>query len=303
MGTKVKVAIAAVIVSALIAMIVFDQRTRTTDTPPPASTGDAGARIDVRPVTEEPVQVLGVDFDTPGPVETQRVEIIPERPVTPADTATPEPVPPAVPAPPATETYEVRSGDVLCKIAEKKYGDSNLWTLIAKANPEINPNRLRLGQKLVIPAKPVAGPAAAPAPVDETDGTRSYVVQAGEFLGEIAQRVYGTASRAVIEQIAAANPGLSPDGYNLRAGMKLVLPSVERPSTEPRIDATQSQSLPNGVRTHTVQNGDSLWKVAKQYRGSRTTSAMIEIIRKANAEKLPGSSHDLRVGWVLVIPE
>ena len=59
---------------------------------------------------------------------------------------------------PATvyETYTVKSGDSLSKIAKKKYGNANLWKLIHEANKDRikNPDLIQVGWELKIPAKP-----------------------------------------------------------------------------------------------------------------------------------------------------
>lgn len=58
---------------------------------------------------------------------------------------------------PATGTvkHTVKSGDTLYTLAEKYYGDGSLWQHIHDANKKVlpNPNRLEVGQKLVIPAR------------------------------------------------------------------------------------------------------------------------------------------------------
>lgn len=61
-----------------------------------------------------------------------------------------EPVAVAPPRP-AMRTYVVRSGDTLSAIARLHYGDSRKWTRIATANPNINPDALKEGQKIVVP--------------------------------------------------------------------------------------------------------------------------------------------------------
>lgn len=46
-------------------------------------------------------------------------------------------------ATPKQESYKVKSGDTLRSIAQAKYGDASLWTLIRDANPDIrDPNNL-----------------------------------------------------------------------------------------------------------------------------------------------------------------
>ena len=49
------------------------------------------------------------------------------------------------------ETYEIRQGDTLGKIAKKFYGDAGKYILIAEANDILNPDRIEVGQVLKIP--------------------------------------------------------------------------------------------------------------------------------------------------------
>ncbi len=53
----------------------------------------------------------------------------------------------------ATQYHEVEKGDTLWKIAEKYYGDGNLYKDIFEANKDIlkDPNMIKIGQKLRIP--------------------------------------------------------------------------------------------------------------------------------------------------------
>jgi len=55
------------------------------------------------------------------------------------------------------ETYEVVAGDSLSKIAKKHYGDAQLWPTIFEANRDRikDPDKISIGWKLKIPAKPV----------------------------------------------------------------------------------------------------------------------------------------------------
>lgn len=52
------------------------------------------------------------------------------------------------------ETYTVKSGDTLRKIAQRFYGDEMKWHAIRDANPELaaNPDRIEVGQKITIPS-------------------------------------------------------------------------------------------------------------------------------------------------------
>ncbi len=54
------------------------------------------------------------------------------------------------------ETYTVKSGDTLSKIAKSKYGNAKLWKTIYEANKDRikNPDLIQAGWELKIPAKP-----------------------------------------------------------------------------------------------------------------------------------------------------
>lgn len=49
-------------------------------------------------------------------------------------------------------TYVVKSGDTLAKIAARECGSSKAASQIASLNPGINPDRIKVGDKLVLPA-------------------------------------------------------------------------------------------------------------------------------------------------------
>ena len=53
----------------------------------------------------------------------------------------------------ATREYEVQEGDLLGTIAREQLGSSRRWREIVKANPGIDPDKLKLGQKIHLPAK------------------------------------------------------------------------------------------------------------------------------------------------------
>ena len=47
--------------------------------------------------------------------------------------------------------YTIKKGDSLWSIAQAHYGNGNKWKLIARANPKLNPNRLFVGTRIVLP--------------------------------------------------------------------------------------------------------------------------------------------------------
>jgi nucleoid-associated protein YgaU len=52
----------------------------------------------------------------------------------------------------AGQTYVVQPGDNLSKISKQFYGDANKYQAIVKANQLDNPDKIKAGQKLIIPA-------------------------------------------------------------------------------------------------------------------------------------------------------
>ncbi len=50
------------------------------------------------------------------------------------------------------QTYTVQAGDNLSKISKYFYGDANKYPAIASANNLADPDKIKVGQKLVIPA-------------------------------------------------------------------------------------------------------------------------------------------------------
>ena len=70
------------------------------------------------------------------------------------------------------QTYKVQKGDTLGKIAQRFYRDPSKYPLIVAANAIKNPDKLDLGQELVIPdaatAARAVGPAPTPSPGDRT---------------------------------------------------------------------------------------------------------------------------------------
>ena len=52
----------------------------------------------------------------------------------------------------ANQTYTVQPGDSLSKISKQFYGDPNKYTKIAQANELDDPDKIKAGQQLIIPA-------------------------------------------------------------------------------------------------------------------------------------------------------
>ncbi|MHC5007510.1 MAG: LysM peptidoglycan-binding domain-containing protein, partial [Planctomycetota bacterium] len=145
--------------------------------------------------------------------------------------------PPAAPAAspdPQFVDYSVREGDSMWTIADSQLGDPSRWGLIADANPTIDPERLRVGQRIRIPTKPnAAGPilnaparlpvASSPQPAAGPTKAAYYTVRSGDTLSRIAQLKYQNAAkwRAIYDANQGAI-GFDPD--RLEVGMRLRIP-------------------------------------------------------------------------------
>jgi LysM repeat protein len=160
---------------------------------------------------------------TPPPVDTNTVamdtnapSVEPSNPpvaVPPVVAPAPAPVPQA-----AGAEYVVQKGDSFAKIA-KKNGVS--VKAIEAANPGVAPTKLKVGQKLSIPAS--AGGAAAPAvtggpaATGSSMGEEAYTVKSGDTLTRIA-KAHGTTVKAI-----RAENNLTTD--HIKVGQKLKLPA------------------------------------------------------------------------------
>ena len=113
------------------------------------------------------------------------------------------------------EIYKVKEGDTLTAIA-KRFGIS--MSMIAKVNGGINPDRLRIGQKLMIPLslQPLNGSSGSG---QSTVSLATHTVQKGDTLYSLARR-YGTTA----QKLASLN-GISMESI-LRIGQKLRVPSA-----------------------------------------------------------------------------
>jgi 5'-nucleotidase len=49
------------------------------------------------------------------------------------------------------DTYTIKPGDTLWKIAAEHYGDGKKWKQIIDANPGLEPSKLKIGQTITLP--------------------------------------------------------------------------------------------------------------------------------------------------------
>lgn len=147
---------------------------------------------------------------------------------------------PRTPAPTDTTgrfaEYTVKPNDALSDIARQHLGSAARWRDIAQANPtKVGKNgEIRSGDVLRIPlpanspkpsqAKPDPKPTPAkPQPKPATTTTsRTYVVQAGDSLSQIAARTLGSSKR--MNEILELNKDRIDDADEIYSGLTLRLP-------------------------------------------------------------------------------
>lgn len=109
-----------------------------------------------------------------------------------------------------TSTYTVQAGDTLLSIA-RRFGTT--VAELQRLNNITNPDKLSVGQKLIVPG---AGAGTAATPASGVQG-KTYVVQRGDTLLSIARRFGLT-----VKQLQEANNIVNPDLISV--GQTLVIP-------------------------------------------------------------------------------
>ena len=127
-------------------------------------------------------------------------------------------------------TYEIRDGDRLETIALRETGSRKNLPAILRANPGLEPQRLRIGQTIRIPRlageTPVEGkPESKPLP-DSPQGpapaARTYAVKRGDTLWSISTRLLGDGKRW--REIVERNPSVFGGGRELPERAVLEIP-------------------------------------------------------------------------------
>ncbi len=142
-------------------------------------------------------------------VDTNPVTQIPPTPV--VDTHVTPPPPAAT-----TQEYAIQKGDTYSTIAPK-FGVT--VKALQAANPTVDPAKLQIGKKIIIPAPTVATPGASGAApvVDTASGETTYTVKSGDTLGKLATEFHTT-----VKAIQSAN-GLADT--RIKVGQKLKIPA------------------------------------------------------------------------------
>src|SRR5438067_241546 len=103
--------------------------------------------------------------------------------------------PPPTPAGP--RRYTIKHGDTFWSIAKAEYGNSAYFGAIQRANPGVEPGRIKAGNTIILPDKnevvaPPTATARQPSAADLViDPAKQYRVQAGDNLSTISKKLYG----------------------------------------------------------------------------------------------------------------
>jgi LysM repeat protein len=191
------------------------------------------------PVAEDTNAPVAGDTNLPPSDLTHTNLVLP--PLAPVGTNTMMPVAPPVEvtAPPVTSSteYVVTKGDSFYTIG-KKFGVST--KAIGDANPGVVSTKLKVGQKLNVPAAAVAHENTAVVGVPEAAGSESsYVVKSGDTLMKIAKQ-HGITYKA----IKTAN-GLTTD--KIKVGQKLKIPVKEAAAIAAPVAAPAVEPAPAAI--------------------------------------------------------
>lgn len=160
-------------------LITFEQPIiETTPTDPPEQASD------------QPTIISQIDLATPTPTRSDPVITTPQ----------PRLIPP--------EFFEhiVQPNERMQTIAARYFGSGDDWAIIARANPFVDPQKLKVGMVLRIPKDPdnlqgkVVGRDTQPGVIESHTDSQAkvieYVVRPGDSLSVIAQRIYGSSRHA-----------------------------------------------------------------------------------------------------------
>ena len=152
--------------------------------------------------------------------------------------------------PPSSCTYTIRSGDTLGSIAARHLGASKRWPEIARANPGLNPDRLRVGAVINLPCVNVAGQGgSAPKarPGEPLAGTG--------FLALLSGQKAAAAGAAEKKPTTAQSPGKKTS----RAGPSS---AGKNPATAP---STPAKPAPPPLPVWTAKSGEDFAAVLKRW--------------------------------------
>ncbi|KAB3532821.1 LysM peptidoglycan-binding domain-containing protein [Alkaliphilus serpentinus] len=176
------------------------------------------------------------------------------------------PTPPPTTCPNGTNPYTIQAGDTFYNLAIRF---NTTVDAIRRANPNVNPDNLQIGQVICIPGPPTPPPTTCPI------GTNPYTIKAGDTFYNLSIRFNTT-----VDAIRRANPNVNPD--NLQIGQVICMPGSPTPP-----------ACPNGTEAYTIQAGDTFFSLARRF------NTTVDAIRRANPNVNPDN---LQIGQRICIP-
>ena len=224
------------------------QGRNATGTTPPATAAPESAPKAPEPVAQAPAvpPIATEAAPTPGNTSVATTPPSAEPAATPpiADASLTQVSPPPTVQPAGNTTmlspnggreHVVQIGETFTSISMAAYGNANYYPHIQRANPTIDPTRLRPGTRIILPdistvrpqaavtAQPASASIPAAAPAAPLDATKQYRVQAGDSLHKIALTLYGQSTNA--DRIYQLNKqSIGEDPHRLKIGQVLQLP-------------------------------------------------------------------------------
>ncbi|PCI10140.1 hypothetical protein COB72_04440 [bacterium] len=143
--------------------------------------------------------------------------------------------------PPEFTEHIVQPNELMQTIAKQYFGSIDDWAIIAKANPRVDPRKLKPGMVLRIPKDKtniqgkLAGKQALPGVITPhtDDGSKiiEYVVSSGDSLSLISQRIYGSSRHAKF--IFDSNRDVLRSMDSIAIGQLLKLPPLPEDQESP----------------------------------------------------------------------
>jgi hypothetical protein len=146
------------------------------------------------------------------------------------------------------QTYTVKRGDTLGKIARTFYGNAGRFPLIVSANRIADPDRLKIGQRLVIPDADAASMAFSPAPPAAAPATPAGPVATPAAFSDRTHSLNA-------QRLARVHPRLAELGLRMvelctQAGVAVLITQGLRTWQEQDALYAQGRSRPGKIVTH-----------------------------------------------------
>ena len=234
---------------------VEEEQATPTATVTDTATPEASATVEEQAT---PTQTPGEEGSPTGEVEST-----PEASATPGEAETPE----AGNIASLNHTYTVERNDTIASIARDLGVDRDA---LQRINGIRTNNDLSMGQELIVPA--TADDLRVERPNDQYE---HYVVQAGDSLSVIAKQF----GRSLAEVMTANYIG-NPDTITVGQTLLIPKPPADQPSEQRQIKRIGPER--NGYLYYTVQQGDTLSQVAKDF--DSTLLALLDYNSLPNVE-------------------